>query len=279
MTMKHDRHEFSPQVKDALARRASFICSNPDCRSMTLAPSRTDPEKYIYVGVAAHLTAAAPKGTRYDPKLTPNQRASIDNAIFLCGTCSVMVDKNNGIDFPLSKLHRWKADHEEWVRASLNKRLDAGDVQTVNIGPTCVQNGSVIVTQNQFGGQVAHSITNVGPQPRRVSDKTLAQLIAHLKMHPPQEIDFLVANDAESKNLAEVVRKSLLAAGWTLATDVVALVPSVTGIVVGVLRGDEGKPVWQALGNWVTNAGLHFHGQLLDAQKQRAMVYIAPNPI
>ncbi len=246
---------------------------------MTLAPSTTGPENYIYVGVAAHLTAAAPKGPRYDTNLTPGQRVSIDNAIFLCGTCSVMVDKNNGGDFPLLKLQRWKVGHEEWVRANLNKRLDAGDVQTVNIESARVQNGSVIVTQNQIGGQVAHSITNFGPQPRRISDETLALLIIHMKMHPPQEIDFLEANDAEARNLAQTIRKSLLAAGWTIANDAVALVPSGKGVVVCVPRGDEGKPVWQALGKWIMAAGLHFHGELLDAHRQRAMVYIAPNPM
>jgi hypothetical protein len=194
--MKHDRHEFSLNVKDLLARRASFICSNPDCRSMTLAPSSADSEKYIYVGVAAHLTAAAPNGARYDSKLTPDQRASIDNAIFLCGTCSMMVDKNNGIDFPLPKLQSWKLGHEEWVRVNLNKRLDAGDVQTVNIGPNGVQNGSVIITQNQLGGQVAHSIINVGldvaaqrsvteAEQRLVADRELFSRLRTMLPHNP----------------------------------------------------------------------------------------------
>ncbi len=32
-----------------------------------------------------------------------------------------------------------------------------------------VVHGSIIVTQNQMGGQVAHSITNVGPQPRHLT--------------------------------------------------------------------------------------------------------------
>lgn len=124
MTTKK-RDDFHSRVIDALAKRASFICSNPDCRSLTLCPSAEDSEKYIYVGIAAHITAAAINGPRFDATLTPEQRSSIENGIFLCATCSVMVDKNNGLDFQESLLKTWKSEHEDWVRNNLNKSVNS----------------------------------------------------------------------------------------------------------------------------------------------------------
>lgn len=276
---KHSRQEFPAQVIDALARRASFICSNPDCRSMTLAPATNDPEKFLYVGVAAHLTAAAPGGPRYDPELTPDQRGSINNAIFLCSNCSVMVDKNNGIDFPLCELTRWKNDHENWVRDNLNKSYGESDAQRSTIGPNAPINGSVIISHNQSGGQVAHSITNIGVQPRRIPDESLTQLSKLLRNYPPQDVDLLVANDGEAKNLAMQLEKAFVAGGWTIAGHLTSLAPTGTGVIVGVLRGEEEKPLWQDLGNWIANTGLHFTGEILDSTKSRPMIYVALNPL
>ncbi len=122
-TMAKNRDDFEPKVVDALARRASFICSNPDCRALTLAPSEGDPKKYIYIGTAAHITAAATGGPRYDANLTPDQRASIDNAVFLCSSCGVMIDKNGGKDFSAKLLREWRQNHEKWVRHHLNRSV------------------------------------------------------------------------------------------------------------------------------------------------------------
>jgi hypothetical protein len=118
-----NRDDFDRKVTDALAKRASFICSNPDCRSLTVCPSDVDVEKYIYVGKGAHITAAASGGPRYDSSLTSEQRQSIENGIFLCSTCADMIDKNNGLDFTVEQLKTWKADHEKWVRSNLNKSV------------------------------------------------------------------------------------------------------------------------------------------------------------
>lgn len=185
----------------------------------------------------------------------------------------------------LFHLERITAVLDEPTMAAIRKQFLSIDHAEI-VGPqpaasinASIVDGSVIVAQNQLGGQVAHNIVNVGSQPRRVSNETLALLVEQLKTHPPEVVDFLVANDGEAKNLAAVIREGLVAAGWTLASDAIALAPSGTGVIVGVLRGEEGKSVWQILGNWIVQAGLHFHGEVLDANKKRAMVYIALNPI
>lgn len=134
-----DRDEFSQKTIVALQRRAAFLCSNPDCRRLTIAPSEKHEMTCIYAGVVAHITAAAEGGPRYDPNLTSEQRSDIANGIFLCASCSVAVDKNSGIDFPALLLRQWKEKHEAWVRQNLNKQPGAitelaGTHEAVGIG-------------------------------------------------------------------------------------------------------------------------------------------------
>ena len=115
------RDNFSKKTIEAIAKRASFICSNPECRCLTLCPSDEDQKKYIYIGKVAHITGAAKGGPRYDSSLSKEQRGSIENGIFICSNCAEMVDKNEGIDFPEVTLREWKKDHEEWISQNLNK--------------------------------------------------------------------------------------------------------------------------------------------------------------
>lgn len=102
--------------------RAALICSNPDCRRQTVAPSGSDDETFTYLGKAAHISAAAAGGPRYDSEMSPQERSSISNAIFLCSSCADLIDRNEGKDFPVTVLRQWKVDHEQWVTSNLNKR-------------------------------------------------------------------------------------------------------------------------------------------------------------
>jgi hypothetical protein len=47
--MTKGRDDFNKPVIDALAKRAAFICSNPDCKTLTIAPSDEDSLKFIYI--------------------------------------------------------------------------------------------------------------------------------------------------------------------------------------------------------------------------------------
>jgi len=117
VTIKRRRDDFKPAVREQLARRAAYTCSNPICRRHTLLPTSTDSSLSNYIGVAAHITAASPGGPRYDAVLTQAQRESIENAIHLCSYCATLIDKNNGIDYPKEQLLQWKSDHEDYIRA------------------------------------------------------------------------------------------------------------------------------------------------------------------
>jgi hypothetical protein len=118
-----ERDGFTTQTIEALKKRAAFICSNPDCRVMSVAPSEADELKALYVGKAAHICAASVGGPRYDSEMTSDQRKHISNGIFLCSNCATMIDNNHGADFTVEQLKEWKSVHEEWIRENLNKSI------------------------------------------------------------------------------------------------------------------------------------------------------------
>lgn len=112
------RDEFSRPTKDALAKRVGTRCSNPRCRSTTVGP-HSESTQYINLGVACHITAAAPGGPRYDSNMTPMQRASIDNAIWLCQSCAKLVDSDTQ-KYSVLALVGWRLEAEAIAERALS---------------------------------------------------------------------------------------------------------------------------------------------------------------
>lgn len=104
------RHEFSLPIKRELAMRAAYFCSNSQCLRLTAGP-RSDAERGLATGHAAHICAASEFGPRYDPNQSESQRRSAANGIWLCRECGDMVDKDSN-GFSVEQLRRWKNDHE-----------------------------------------------------------------------------------------------------------------------------------------------------------------------
>jgi hypothetical protein len=107
------RDDFSLNTRRILGERAAYICSNPDCRSNTIGP-HSDPERSLDTGVAAHICGAAPGGPRYDAAQTPEERKSIGNGIWLCATCSRLIDTDERL-YQAERLKQWRLEHEQWV--------------------------------------------------------------------------------------------------------------------------------------------------------------------
>ena len=63
------------------------------------------------IGIAAHICAAAPGGPRYDPTMTPEQRSSIENGIWVCRTHSGVIDCDV-VTYPADRLRDMKRRHE-----------------------------------------------------------------------------------------------------------------------------------------------------------------------
>ncbi|HHN8401951.1 TPA: hypothetical protein ACRRXZ_000435 [Morganella morganii] len=116
--------KFSQNTVTQLAKRAGYICSNPKCNRMTIGPSK-NADNSIIAGIASHIRAGSEGGPRYDANQTSQQRKSITNGLWLCGTCSYMIDKNNGADYSVSQLEDWKKLHEGMIKDALegSKRI------------------------------------------------------------------------------------------------------------------------------------------------------------
>ena len=115
------RDEFSATTKDLLAKRVGFKCSNPGCRQPTSGP-QADPAGAVNIGVAAHITAASPDGPRYDASLTPSQRSSAENGIWLCQTDGKLVD-SDPTRYTVERLREWKVIAEASAARELEQRL------------------------------------------------------------------------------------------------------------------------------------------------------------
>ncbi|HEY6339019.1 MAG TPA: HNH endonuclease [Candidatus Sulfotelmatobacter sp.] len=111
--------DFSTPTGQTIAFRASVICSNPECSTLTTGPSEAHGDLALKLGEAAHISAARPGQARYNPAMTDAERSAAENGIWLCASCHTLIDKNGGADFPVALLQEWKRKHEEFVRSLL----------------------------------------------------------------------------------------------------------------------------------------------------------------
>jgi hypothetical protein len=109
------RDDFTEKTKIALGSRVGYLCSNPNCQMATVGPSEDRVTGIARTGDAAHITAAAPGGPRYDANLTPAQRADSANGIWLCKPHASLVDSNHS-RYSVALLHAWKDRAEDLAR-------------------------------------------------------------------------------------------------------------------------------------------------------------------
>ena len=123
------RDNFSKAVRTQLAASASHRCCKPDCRAATFSVRR-DGSVYT-IGEAGHITGAASGGPRYDANLTPAERKSDENGLWLCGNCHTSVDSDDS-SYSVETLRQWKS------AASKNTREALGRSNTVSSQPAWI---------------------------------------------------------------------------------------------------------------------------------------------
>lgn len=114
--------DFPKKTVDTLAKRAAFLCSNPDCRVSTVGPNAEAAEATV-IGEAAHIYAARTGQARYNEAMTDQARSEISNAIWLCRNCHKQADRD-AAKFPAELLFLWRERHEEYVASNLGSQSD-----------------------------------------------------------------------------------------------------------------------------------------------------------
>lgn len=100
------RDDFTRSTIDILGKRVGYLCSNPECRRPTIGANENI-NKVTIIGIAAHITAASPRGPRYDSTINEEQRRHIENGIWLCGNCATLIDKDKK-KYTVDILREWK---------------------------------------------------------------------------------------------------------------------------------------------------------------------------
>jgi hypothetical protein len=123
-----NRDDFVEVIKKKLRDRVGARCSIPDCRAPTVGPSGDDGVSSI--GVAAHITAAASGGPRYDPSLDSQQRSAFKNGIWLCSNHATLIDRDETA-YPEPLLRSWKTRAESSAKHEQGSKLPS-NVDSIN---------------------------------------------------------------------------------------------------------------------------------------------------
>jgi len=125
--------------------RAGWHCSFTGCGRLTSGPSEESPEAVTMIGKAAHICGAAPGpgSRRYDASMTPEERAHIDNAIWLCAYHADLIDRDE-VTYTVETLRAMKRDHEATIWQDMRSGT-AHDLGTglLAIGPDIICTGDI----------------------------------------------------------------------------------------------------------------------------------------
>ncbi len=95
--------------------------------------------------------------------------------------------------------------------------------------------GSNIVSINQMGGQIAHTITNVGAQPRVISPAAAQALATALRSLQAANVEVrALMTDAESAQFGKQLAAVLRAGGWTVHETTFVPRTAIAGVVMCV---------------------------------------------
>ena len=260
------RDDFTQPIKETLAKRVGFKCSNLNCRKMTIGPNE-NASKATNVGVASHIEAASPGGARYNPSQTSRQRSDIANGIWLCQTCSKLIDSDT-TKYTVLLLNKWKNLSEE--TASLE----------IDYPPRAASNDVYITAINPVASQIAHTIVNQGIPQRKLNPTLVAEFIRRAKQLPSENYTIHISNsDSEKEAFAQELDSALVAAGWNQPGPIHGFVRefgSVRAAGIGIQIKEE-RDANKLLALMISQSGVKFRGFRKPDYKDEITIYIGPN--
>lgn len=184
------RDDFSATTKSALAKRAGFRCSYPNCDAVTIGPSDEGEEATANTGAAAHICAASSgRGSRrYDPHQTEEQRSSIDNGLWCCNYHAKLIDTDEST-YTVEMLRKWRALAEK--RAQLRQAYGANfsgistELLTLGLAPEYVSLKQNLDVNEIIGTAVENSwISEIcGKEPARILRDFLIEYATNALSH------------------------------------------------------------------------------------------------
>lgn len=106
------RDNFTKRTRELVAQRVAYRCCFQGCGIATIGPKYGDALNTSSIGVGCHIFAASPNGPRYNANMTPEERKSPDNCIWMCQTHSKLIDADENA-YPPALLHQWKNNAEQ----------------------------------------------------------------------------------------------------------------------------------------------------------------------
>ena len=222
-----NRDEFRERTRLHIAKRAGWMCSYPSCRRPTIGAT-SDGSDVVDVGVAAHIHAAAPRGPRYDPEMTREERRAPGNGIWLCQDHAKALDSNDP-EFTVENMRRWKSQAQ---RYSFHRVMGHWD---------------------------AASRITAGPAEEEVTTRLQSAAATDLESFRGSERwgSTAIARTLDIDELNESVDTSALARGISTLGDLILVAPPGMGktttlfqIAEAVLEANNGTPIVVPLGNW-----------------------------
>jgi hypothetical protein len=171
-----------PTVKRLFALSGNR-CAFPKCKTAII-----DPDSGSVIGQVCHIEGEKEGAARWNRGQSAEERHGSDNLILLCGPHHKVIDDDE-VAYTVERLKAMKKTHEDTATRVPEPNDEIADrlIATVLVS---VAHGSIIFAPNQFGGQAAHSITNIlyGPPPAQ-EDKATRELHRH-KLDDPESADF-----------------------------------------------------------------------------------------
>ncbi|MEP6145848.1 MAG: hypothetical protein ABJ201_00450, partial [Nisaea sp.] len=185
----------------------------------------------INIGQASHICAAAPGGPRYDAQMTPEERASADNGIWLCDVHGRAVDAKDS-KFTVEELRRWKRQTNEDSWRSV--------MHNVPFGP-----GMQAPTPDDLG--------------RRLRAAASADLVVFRRTSKWPGTNVALTLTLKVKHVDEALSTRALAKAVTTLDDLILVAAPGMGktttlfqVADGVLEIGNGTPLIVPLGDWAT---------------------------
>ncbi len=219
------RDNFSPKTRLQIAKRAGWLCSYPPCRESTVGAT-SDGNGEIDLGEACHITAAAPGGPRYDENISPQDRTSPKNGIWMCRLHARAIDSTDP-QFTVELLHEWKrqAERESWQRVL---RIEQALTHLVTTG---------VGLDARFQAAAAADL----------------DVFRQTVRWPPTQVELMLT----MKGFDEPIRTRALAEAAVTLDDLVLVAQPGMGktttlfqIAEGILARNVGGPIFVPLGDW-----------------------------